>query len=212
MLVSASILSKYHKPEELIKKFNNTNVDYIHLDVMDGKFVKNKTYTLSEIKKYNDLSNKLLDVHLMVKNPSKYIKELAMLNTLYITFHYEATKDIKKSIEEIKNYGIKVGISINPKTNVKEIFPYLSDIDLVLIMSVTPGASGQTFIEGVNYKIKNLRKEIEKNNYNTIISVDGGINTETSLKVKEMGADMVVSASFIQNEEMINNIKYLKEL
>ncbi len=212
MLVSASILSKEKKPIELIKKFNNTNIDYLHIDVMDGKFVKNKTYTFSEIKKFNDISNKPLDVHLMVNNPLKYVKELAVLNTAYITFHYEAIKNIDEVINEVKNYGIKVGISINPKTDIKNLFPYLKDLDLVLIMSVTPGESGQSFISGVNYKIGALKNEIEKNNYKTIISIDGGINVESAQEVKQMGADMVVSASFIQTDEMVQAIKYLKEL
>lgn len=212
MLVSASILSKNYKPEELIKKFNNTKIDFLHIDLMDGKFVSNKTYTLSEIKKFNDLSNKKLDVHLMVKNPSKYIMDLALLNTIYITFHYEAVKDVESTINEIKNYGIKAGISINPKTDIKNIYPYLKDLDLVLIMGVTPGESGQTFIEGVNYKIEALKKEIVSKGYNTIISVDGGINEQTAISVKSLGADMLVSASFIQNDEMISNINYLKEL
>lgn len=210
MLVSASILSKEYKPEDLVKKYNDTRVDYIHLDVMDGKFVKNKTYTLGDIKKYNNLSSKKLDIHLMVKNPNKYISELALLNTLYITFHYEATSNIEKLIEEVKNYGIKVGISINPKTNVSKLYPYLKYIDMVLIMSVNPGASGQTFIEKTYIKIEKLKNEITKNNYKTIISVDGGINDENCLKLKEAGANMLVSASFIQKE--ILNIEYLKGL
>ena len=212
MLVSASILSETLKPEVLIKKFNDTKVDYIHLDVMDGKFVTNKTFLLSEIKKFNDLSTKKLDVHLMVSNPKKYIEALALMNTLYITFHYEAVKNISELIELVKSYGIKVGISINPKTDVTSIFPYLKDIDMVLVMSVNPGKSGQTFIEGVKYKIEALNNEIKNNDYKTIISVDGGVNKENSLTIKQLGANMLVTASFIQGDDMIQNINYLKEL
>ncbi len=212
MKVSASILSQNLKPDELIRKFNNTKVDYIHLDVMDGKFVDNKSYTISEIKKFNDISNKKLDVHLMVKNPEKYISELSMLNVEYITFHFEAVKNINKLIEEIKNCGIKVGISINPGTDESLLFPYLNNIDLILIMSVHPGKSGQVFIDDSLLKIKNLKEEIIKEQSKTIISVDGGINEENSLKLKELNIDMIVSASYIQNEEMESRINYLKEL
>lgn len=212
MKVSASILSENLKPDELIKKFNNTNVDYIHLDVMDGKFVDNKSYTIGEIKKFNDISNKKLDVHLMVKNPEKYISELSMLNVEYITFHFEAVKNINKLIEEIKNCGIKVGISINPDTDESLLFPYLNNIDLILIMSVYPGKSGQIFIDNSLLKIKNLKEEIFKVKSKTIISVDGGVNEENSLKLKELNIDMIVSASYIQNEEMDSRINYLKEL
>ena len=212
MLVSASILSGSIKPEVLVKKFNNTDIDYIHVDVMDGKFVKNKTYTLSEIKKYGDLTSKKLDVHLMVKNPIKYIEALALLNTEYITFHIEAIEEALPLIDTIKEYGIKVGLSINPKTRISKIFPYLKTIDMVLIMGVKPGKSGQAFIEEVTNKIIKLKEEITKNNYKTIISVDGGVNNETAPSLKEIGVDMLVSASFIHGEDMKMNIDYLKAL
>ena len=121
MEVSASILSKEYKPKELVSKFNQTDVDYIHLDIMDGKFVENKTWSISEIKKILTNNTKKLDVHLMVKNPYKFIMEYALLDVEYITFLYEATKNNKKInelIEKTKELGIKVGLSINPNTNV----------------------------------------------------------------------------------------------
>ena len=210
MKVSASILSDKYSPFELIQKLNNTNVDYIHLDIMDGKFVNNKTWSISEIKKITKNCNKPLDCHLMVKNPIKYIEDLATLNTLYITFHYEATKNIDEVIDLIKSYGLKVGISIKPNTNVKDILPYLSSLDLVLVMSVEPGASGQEFMESVLYKIEVLRKVIDTNNLKTVIEVDGGINDYYAKILKEKGADILVSASYIHEgnmEEKINSLR-----
>lgn len=211
MKVSVSILSSSIKPQDIVKKLDNTKADYIHVDIMDGKFVENKTWTISEVKKIVNYSKLPLDVHLMVENPSKYIEDYALLNTSYITFHYEAVKDIDKMINEIKNYGLKVGIAINPVTDEKVLYPYLSKIDQVLVMSVHPGKSGQSFIENTPNKIENLKQEIINQNAKTIISVDGGINDETGKICVDKGVDMLVSASYI-HKDIINNINTLKKL
>lgn len=211
MKVSVSILSNTLKPLDIVKELDKTNADAIHIDIMDGKFVDNKTWTTSEIIKLTKYSNLPLDVHLMVNNPSKYIEDYAMLNTNNITFHYEAVKDVNKVINEIKDYGLKVGIAVNPDTDVKNIYDYLSDIDIVLIMSVYPGKSGQVFINETLDKIKELKDYIVNNNFKTLISVDGGINDETGKLCKEAGADVLVSASYIHND-IKNNIDKLKEL
>ena len=211
MKVSVSILSNTLKPLDIVKELDKTNADAIHIDIMDGKFVDNKTWTTSEIIKLTKHSNLPLDVHLMVNNPSKYIEDYAMLNTNNITFHYEAVKDVNKVINEIKDYGLKVGIAVNPDTDVKNIYDYLSNIDIVLIMSVYPGKSGQVFINETLDKIKELKDYIVNNNLKTLISVDGGINDETGKLCKEAGADVLVSASYIHND-IKNNIDKLKEL
>ncbi len=211
MKVSVSILSSSIKPQDIVKKLDNTKADYIHVDIMDGKFVENKTWTISEVKKIVSYSKLPLDVHLMVENPSKYIEDYALLNTSYITFHYEAVKNIDKMINEIKNYGLKVGIAINPETDEKVLYPYLSKIDQVLVMSVHPGKSGQSFIENTPNKIENLKQEIINQNAKTIISVDGGINDETGKICVDKGVDMLVSASYI-HKDIINNINTLKKL
>lgn len=211
MKVSVSILSNTLKPLDIVKELDKTNADAIHIDIMDGKFVDNKTWTTSEIIKLTKHSNLPLDVHLMVNNPSKYIEDYAMLNTNNITFHYEAVKDVNKVINEIKDYGLKVGIAVNPDTDVKNIYDYLSNIDIVLIMSVYPGKSGQVFINETLDKIKELKDYIVNNNFKTLISVDGGINDETGKLCKEAGADILVSASYIHND-IKNNIDKLKEL
>lgn len=211
MKVSVSILSSSIKPVDIVKKLDNTKADYIHIDIMDGKFVENKTWTISEIKKITSYSKLPLDVHLMVENPSKYIEDYALLNTSYIAFHYEAVKDIDKMINEIKNYGLKVGIAINPETSEEVVFPYLSKTDEVLIMSVHPGKSGQSFIESTPDKIERLKEEILRQNVKTIISVDGGINDETGELCVQKGVDTLVSASYI-HKDIVNNINTLKKL
>lgn len=211
MKVGVSILSSSIKAEDIVKKLDGSSADYIHVDIMDGKFVENKTWTYSEVKKIVSYSSLPLDVHLMVKDPAKYIEDYALINTTNLIFHYEAVKDIESMISLVKEYGLKVGIAINPETSEEVLFPYLKDIDVALVMSVVPGKSGQSFIENTPSKIKNLKEEIIRQGVKTIISVDGGINDETGLLCKEAGVDMLVSASYI-HKDIVNNIKVLKDL
>ena len=178
---------------------------------MDGKFVKNKTWTYGQVKNIIKDSKIPLDVHLMVKNPKSYIEDYALLNTSIITFHYEAVNDIEDMIEFIKGYGLRVGLAINPETKVDEIYDYLKNIDQVLIMSVHPGASGQSFIEKTPNRIRMIKDEIIKQGLNTQLEVDGGINDETSKLCVEAGVDILVSATFL-HQNLKDNIRYLKEL
>ena len=211
MKVSVSILSSSIKGQDITKKLDNTKADYIHVDIMDGKFVENKTWTYGEVKKIVSYSKLPLDVHLMVEKPERYIEDYAMLNTSYLTFHIEAVQDINQMIESIKDYGLKVGIAINPETPVDKLFPYLKYIDQVLVMGVHPGKSGQSFIENTPERIKKIKDEIINQGINTIVSVDGGVNNETGLLCKEAGVDMLVSATYLHND-LINNINILKSL
>ena len=212
MKVSVSFLSSVLKPNVIIDKINNTNADFIHVDVMDGKFVNNKTYSIAEIEKLSNYMKKPMDVHLMVNNPKKYIEKLALLNVEYITFHYESVKNVEDVIDLIHNCGLKAGISIKPSTNASEIINYLDKLDLVLVMSVEPGRSGQSFMSSVIYKIESLKKVIDEKGYKTVISVDGGINEETARLVKDKGADMVVSASYLHDGDMLSKVNLLKEI
>ena len=211
MIVSVSVLSSTIKPKEIVKKLDSSKADYIHIDIMDGKFVENKTWTFEEVKKFTDGSRLPLDVHLMVNNPKPYLEKYAMLNTRIITFHPEAVKNIDDLIETIKDYGLEVGLAINPETDAEVIFPYLNKISQVIVMGVHPGASGQSFIESTPNKISKLREEINKQGLSTHISVDGGINNETGLLCKEAGCDTLVSASYV-HKDVINNINILKNL
>ena len=211
MKVSVSILSSSISAQDIVKKLDGTEADFIHVDIMDGKFVENKTWTFSEMKKITSYSRLPLDVRLMVENPKKYIEDYAMLNTDTITFHYEAVKDINSMIEYVKNYGLKVGLAINPDTPANVLFPYLNDIDEIIVMSVWPGKSGQSFIYESLDKIRELRYKIDEIGAKCVINVDGGVNDETGPLCKEAGVDMVVSASFI-HKDIKNNIKLLKNM
>ena len=203
MLVSASFLSSKNPPEDL-KKLNNTDVDFIHVDIMDGKFVKNKTMPFSEMKNIYKFTDKRLDVHLMVEKPEKYIPLYAELNTEYITFHVE-TDNVESNLDLIKSYGIKPGLSIKPNTEVKELVPYLPLIDLVLVMSVEPGEGGQSFIESTTEKLVELKQLLKEYNKDIKINVDGGINDKTKDKCNL--SDIIVSGSYI-----INSIDFQKQI
>ncbi len=202
--VSGSFLSNNDKFYE-INRLNNSNVDYIHFDVMDGKFVSNKNITVSELPKLIDNVKKKIDIHFMVSNPDKYIEKICYYNIEYITIHYEI-KNLEDYIDKIKNYGFKVGIAIKPETDIEKIYYLLDKINLVLIMSVEPGKSGQKFID-VSDKINKLKQEIINRNLNVKISVDGGINEEVLTYVKE--ADILVSSSFILSD-LDKNVDILK--
>ena len=209
MKVSGSILSSEIDSKKCINLMNEIDVDYIHIDVMDGKFVSNKTYTIKDVIDLSKYSNKEFDIHLMVNNPLKYIDEFSMINTKYITFHYEAVKKPYEVINRIKNNGLMAGISIKPNTSIKDIEGLLKDVDLVLVMSVEPGKSGQQFMDKVIYKLDLLKKIREENNYKYIISIDGGINDISFEKIKDK-VDMVVSASYLlsgNGKEKVNNFK-----
>lgn len=203
--VSGSFLSNNDKLYE-INRLNNSNVDYIHFDVMDGKFVSNKNITVSELPKLIDNVKKKIDIHFMVSNPDKYIEKICYYNIEYITIHYEI-KNLEDYIDKIKNYGFKVGIAIKPETDIEKIYYLLDKINLVLIMSVEPGKSGQKFID-VSDKINKLKQEIINRNLNVKISVDGGINEEVLTYVKE--ADILVSSSFILSD-LGRNVDILKD-
>lgn len=202
--VSGSFLSNNDKFYE-INRLNNSNVDYIHFDVMDGKFVSNKNITVSELPKLIDNVKKKIDIHFMVSNPDKYIEKICYYNIEYITIHYEI-KNLEDYIDKIKNYGFKVGIAIKPETDIEKIYYLLDKINLVLIMSVEPGKSGQKFID-VSDKINKLKQEIINRKLNVKISVDGGINEEVLTYVKE--ADILVSSSFILSD-LDKNVDMLK--
>ena len=148
MKLSISLLSIKNRLE-FIKKINDCNIDYIHIDVMDKTFVDNVAYSMEEIREINEISNKKLDVHLMVNDPFKYIDNLRDMNIEYITFHVEIDKDINKLIDIVHGMGYKCGLAINPNTNVDALEPYISNIDLILVMSVMPGYGGQLFINSI---------------------------------------------------------------
>lgn len=194
MKVSASFLS-CSNPAVDLAKLNETDVDFIHVDIMDGKFVSNKTMPFSEMKNISKYTSKRLDVHLMVENPKEYIPLYAGLNTEYITIHVEIDEDIMECLELIKRYSIKAGLSIKPNTKVSELIPYLPYIDMILVMSVEPGAGGQAFIEESEDRINEVRALLDSYNIPAVINVDGGINADTVKRCKN--CDIVTSGSYI---------------
>ena len=198
MKVSASFLSSRDLVKDL-KTLDLTDVDYIHLDIMDGKFVDNKTMPYSELKHIHKYTSKRLDVHLMVENPEKYIPLYAALNAEYIVFHVEVDSDIMKCLKMIKQYSIKAGLAIKPNTSVSELVPYLPYLDMVLVMSVEPGKGGQSFIDGSEERINEVRELLNSYNIPAVINVDGGINNETRKYCDS--ADIVTVGSYIIGSE-----------
>ena len=207
-MLSVSILGIKENIKENLKKLDKLDIDYFHIDIMDGKFVQNKTWEYNEIKNNLENTKHKKDIHLMVEDIKKYIDEFKNLNPEIITFHYEATDNPLEIIEYIKKNNIKAGISIKPETEVNKIKPFLKDVDLVLVMSVEPGKGGQKYIENSTNKINELKQLRTKNNYNYIIEVDGGINNETKDKAKN--ADMLVVGSYITNNNYEEKIKEFK--
>lgn len=207
-MLSVSILGIKENKLENIKRLDKLNIDYFHIDIMDGKFVPNKTWEYKEIEPLIRETKHKKDIHLMVNNIEEYIEEFSKIHPEIITFHYEATNNPLKIIELIRNKNIKAGISIKPNTEVEKIKYLLDKVDIVLVMSVEPGKGGQKYIENSTNKINELYNLKKQNNYKYLIEVDGGINNETKELAKN--ADILVVGSYITNnkyEEKINEFK-----
>ena len=198
MKIATSILNAKDRKESIIK-LNNTNTDYIHIDVMDNIFVPNYQLPIKEVNELISVTQKKFDIHLMVENPLTYIKELNSQNIDSITFHIEINKDINELIKIIKEKNIKVGLAIKPNTKINTLDNYLDKVDKILVMSVEPGFGGQKFIQNTPSRIK----EIKNKNNSILIEVDGGINNETIKDIKNV-ADIAVVGSYITNKEDYN--------
>jgi len=212
MIVTVSFTKFKTTQKDTIKEINESNADYLHIDLFDGKFVDNIQQLPTELKKILGINKKPLDVHLMAVDPLKYLDFFANQNTEYFTFHYEAVKNIDLVIEQIRATGLKIGLAIMLETKVKDIEPYLDAFDQILVMSVGGGAGGEPFNEIALEKITELKALKELNNYRYLINVDGGINEETVTAVKAAGTDMVVSGSYVCLSENMNEaIDILKQ-
>ncbi len=212
IIVSPSILSAdFANLERDIKLVENNGADWIHVDVMDGHFVPNITIGVPVVKSLRAITNLPLDVHLMIKNPEKYIEPFAKAGADILTFHYEAVQknEVKKVINLIKSFGVKAGLSIKPKTSPDEVLEYLPELDLLLVMTVEPGFGGQKFMDDCAEKIKVIKQYAPEN---LIIQVDGGINDKTGKICTEYGANSLVAGNYIYKSENIKQaINSLKQ-
>ena len=212
--ISPSILScNFNKLGEEIESLEKAGADLIHIDVMDGHFVPNITIGPEVIKKIRPLTKVPFDVHLMISPVDNFIEDFANAGSDIITIHPEATKDLKKSIKLIKKFDKKVGISLNPNSEINLVEPYLNDIDLILVMSVNPGFAGQKFKPEVLKKLEKIKKIIVSKNLKIDLEIDGGINFQNSIDAKNAGANILVSGSTIFNEnngDLKKNIDLLR--
>lgn len=212
--VSVSVLgADLTDMRKFLSSLDESDTDMLHFDVMDGVFVPNLSYGMPVLKDMDRCTDLFMDVHLMINDPAKYVKNFAESGADLITFHAESKSDISETIKLIKSLGIKAGISIKPATPVSDIEKYLSDIDLVLVMTVEPGFGGQSFMEDMIPKIKELDKYRKQNNLTYKIEVDGGINNVTGKKCADAGADVLVSGSYVlKSENMKEKVTLLKSV
>ena len=198
MLTSPSLLSAdFGRLNDDIDMLNDSDADYLHLDIMDGVFVPNISFGFPVLKYVAKRSKKPLDAHLMIVEPQKFVNEVKNLGCEYMTVHQEACVHLDRVVNSIKEAGMKAGVALNPATPVDTLRHCIGSIDMVLVMSVNPGFGGQKFIPYTIEKVRMLREMIDKAGAGTIIEVDGGVNLETGAALAQAGADMLVAGSFV---------------
>lgn len=212
-ILSPSILSAdFCRLGEEINDVVQAGAQYIHVDVMDGIFVPSISYGMPVIKSIRKATNAVFDVHLMITEPGRYIKEFVESGADIITVHVEACRDTAETIRDIKNAGVKAAVALNPETPVEKVMPYLDEVDMVLVMSVHPGFGGQKFIPDVLDKARIIRNYFNENKMNTDIEIDGGINFDNAGQALDAGANILVAGSSVYRGNPAENTKRFLEI
>jgi len=213
-LIAPSILAAdFANLEKDVKMVNQSNADWFHLDVMDGRFVPNISFGIPVIKAINNIATKPLDVHLMIEQPENYVEQFIEIGASVVTIHYEACKHIHRTIHKIKELGAKAGIALNPHTPVENLIDIIEDLDLVCLMSVNPGFGGQKFIYNTIPKTRRLKDMIIVKNAPTLIEIDGGVGLQNAEKLLQAGADVLVAGSAVfKSERPTETIDKLKNI
>lgn len=212
--IAPSILaSNFNRLGDEIKMINQSEAEFIHCDVMDGVFVPNISFGIPIVEHVKKIAEKPLDVHLMIADPDKYIEAFASAGASWLTVHFETCPHLHRTVSAIKELGVKASVCLNPHTPVRVLEDIISELDMVLLMSVNPGFGGQNFIPNTYRKVKQLKKLILENETECLIEVDGGVNYHTGKKLVEAGADVLVAGSFVfgseNPQETIRNLRNL---
>lgn len=211
--IAPSLLSaNFYNLQDDLERLKKADIKYLHLDVMDGNFVPNISFGLPIIKSVRKNTDFILDCHLMIEKPERYLEDFKNAGADILTVHQEATIHLQRTLAEIRRLGMKAGVSLNPSTSEETLKYIMDDIDLILIMSVNPGFGGQSYIEAVNEKIKRVRKMIDESGRDIILEVDGGVNKDNIKRLEALGVDLFVAGSAaFKNSEIEKNLGELRD-